>query len=166
MKRYFLLKTCLLAMVLTCCPILSQAQEEKKDFVITLGDYVMSRNVTKVTLGEYMPKERNYVYKDYFLLTFNDGKTERFNVHPLVAQMFFGDLAATGIKLLDGGTQQDKLVLGGLPADLPVQIYNAAGKMLIDTRTSANRTVIGIESLPAGLYILKTKQVAIKFNKK
>ena len=77
-----------------------------------------------------------------------------------------------GIKPVDASEQSDILkrlvnnqltIVGGAG---PVEIYNLAGVKVLDTRPTGKETVINVETLSTGTYIVKCGKQSFKFMKK
>ncbi len=64
-------------------------------------------------------------------------------------------------KLLD-----DKLVLGGIAAGQRIAIYDAAGRLAMQTTASGNDMELSLAGLKPGIYIVKAGHNIIKFRKK
>jgi hypothetical protein len=58
----------------------------------------------------------------------------------------------------------NQLLIEGLPVGTPVTIYDAQGKVVLRTQTSA--TSLPVQSLRSGVYLLKANNQIVKFVKR
>ncbi|MBO4905826.1 MAG: T9SS type A sorting domain-containing protein [Bacteroidaceae bacterium] len=81
-------------------------------------------------------------------------------------RILFTDVETGVNDLYDGGEYDSDIDLGGLEAGCEVRVYDMSGVMRLQTTAGADHTVIGLGSLPAGMYIIKSGRCSIKVNKR
>lgn len=140
------------------------------DYVITVNGSILEQRIT--IIGLYNPYGTNYyVYQNIIRLVVEekDGTQTYIDLHPLQFEILFGSDIIDGIdnmKMLDGGTIQNKLSLGGLPEGIPVMIFNTGGHLCLSIKTTGSDTPINISTLSPGIYIAKAGNTVFKFVKR
>ena len=87
-------------------------------------------------------------------------------MNPIYDHVYGGLNGIEGIRLYNAGNQDGKLSLGGIKPGTPVRVYDTAGRMRLATTAGKEHALIGLESLPHGIYIIRAGDTAIKFTKK
>lgn len=165
--HHSILKGTLLAALLSVLTISTMAQDAVQAGITVNGE-LLTRKVLWIRTDNQQ-SSLGFTYEAVALVYADDDNnnvTDYEIVHPLAFQMLFGVL--TGIEdIYDLGSQQgDQLSLKGLKAGQKVLVYNAAGQLCQATTVAPGQTLIRLQHLPAGMYVLKSGKVAIKFIKK
>ena len=151
-----------LYMLLLCVPLLAlSARAETQDVVVTINGKVLTYVSSRYNFG-VETETVNLVFIDA------EGKRTVEEYHPTTVQLWFNadPNGIEGIRLYNAGNQDGKLSLGGIKPGTPVRVYDTAGRMRLATTAGKEHALIGLESLPHGIYIIRAGDTAIKFTKK
>lgn len=157
-----------LYMFLLCVPLLAlPAGAETQDVVVTINGKVLTQQLVEA----YVSSRYNFgVETETVNLVFIDAEGKRTveEYHPTTVQLWFNadPNGIEGIRLYNAGNQDGKLSLGGIKPGTPVRVYDTAGRMRLATTAGKEHALIGLESLPHGIYIIRAGDTAIKFTKK
>lgn len=126
------------------------ALNAQKGFVVTINGDKLESQVVKITFSG-----------EQAVLHFADGNSMTTDMTELVID--FTGSQETAIQVLKTPVD-NQLLIEGLAVGTPVTIYDAQGKVVLRTQTSA--TSLPVQSLRSGVYLLKANNQIVKFVKR
>ena len=155
-------------MLLLCASLLAlSARAETQDVVVAINGKALTQRLAEA----YVSTRSSFgVEAETVNLVFIDAEGKRTveEYHPTTVQLWFNadPNGIEGIRLYNAGNQDGKLSLGGIKPGTPVRVHDTAGRMRLATTAGKKHALIGLESLPHGIYIIRAGDTAIKFTKK
>lgn len=146
----------LLTAGLICCPLMADAEEAR--IIISTKDGTVAEF--------YLVDDPVITYQDN-LLVVRSNKRE-ISVEAEQLQSFdFKPSETTGIDATMTDYNTEGSSLSGLPAGSKVQIFNTGGRLIRTSTVSADgKAIVDIDSLPEGVYIIKTSKSSFKVTNK
>lgn len=134
--------------LLMCCGMAFSAQQGPS---VTVNGEVLEKQVVSLTFSG-----------NNVVLHFIDGSELSADMQELV--LLFEKGTSTAIEVLKTPVT-DRFLLEGLPVGTPVTIYDAQGKIVMTTKTPA-ASLLNVQSLRSGIYLLKADGHFVKFIKR
>ena len=156
-----------IALVLTIC--LPTFAQSNSNLGVVVNSKVIERKVTTVYTSSTVYGDTSVprVIVEYAPLGEKwSSKTDYDSFHPAVVKVLFGD-ALTAINDLHvreiESVEDGNLHFRGLKAGERIVVYTTGGRHCLTTTATSEGAVVGMKSLPRGVYVIKSGSTAFKY---